>query len=63
MGFVVSSIVTSTESGLPASTDVGRLESSATVNVSSSVSASTAVVIVPVPLVSPLLILMLDSGP
>ena len=61
-GVVVSVIVTSTEPGLPAVTDDGRVPS-ATVNVSSSRSSSAAVVIVPVPVVEPALIVMDDSDP
>ena len=57
-----SEIVTVTDDGLPAVTEAGRLPS-ATVNVSSSVSASCAVVTVPVLLVEPLLIVMLVSVP
>ncbi|MCY3594324.1 MAG: hypothetical protein OXH01_03690 [Bacteroidetes bacterium] len=56
----LSLIVTSTALGLPAVTDGGRLLS-ATVNVSSSASASSVVEIVPVPLVEPALIAMPDS--
>ena len=57
-----SEIVIRTEFGLPAATPFGRVPS-ATVNLSSSVSVSCAVVIVPVPVVFPRLIVMLDSGP
>ena len=57
-----SLMVTRTELGLPAVTDDGRLPS-ATVNVSSSVSASWFVVTVPVPFVEPELMVMLDSEP
>ena len=57
-----SRILTVTEDGLPARTDEGRLPS-ATVNVSSSVSASSLVVIVPVPVAEPPAIVMLASAP
>ena len=52
----------STDDGVPAVTVFGRVPS-ATVKVSSSVSASCAIVIVPVPLVAPELIVMLVSVP
>ena len=61
-GVVVSVIVTVTEVGLPDTTDDGRVPS-ATVNVSSRVSASAVVDIVPVPVVEPAAIVMLDSDP
>ncbi|MCY3594323.1 MAG: hypothetical protein OXH01_03685 [Bacteroidetes bacterium] len=61
-GIVVSRIVTSTELGLPAVNDDGRLLS-ATVNVSSSASVSSVVEIVPVPLVAPAPIVMEESEP
>ena len=57
-----SRIVTSTDDGLPAVTSVGSVPSD-TVNVSSSVSASSTVGIVPVPVVRPPLIVMLASAP
>ena len=59
---VVSQIVTVTEPGLPACTDDGRLPS-ATVNVSKSVSSSSFVDIVPVPLIEPALISIPESEP
>ena len=59
-----SEIVICTELGLPPVTDDGRLAVfSATVNVSSSSSASWFVVTVPVPVVEPELTAMLDSVP
>ena len=57
-----SRIVTRTEDGFPAVTGAGR-SPIATVNVSSSVSASSAVVIVPLPLVKPALTRMPASVP
>ena len=60
----LSSMVTVTEAVSPAVCPIGRLAVfSATVNVSSMVSASTAVVIIPVPVVSPPAILIADSAP
>ena len=57
-----SRILTVIELGLPSVTEDGKLPS-ATVNVSSSVSASRAVVIAPVPLVWPPVIVMPASVP
>ena len=56
-------MVTSTEFGLPAVIPLGREPPSATVNVSLLVSASSVVVIVPVPLVAPFAILIEDRLP
>ncbi|MCY4510893.1 MAG: hypothetical protein OXG35_28625 [Acidobacteria bacterium] len=61
-GGVVSLMVTSTEFGWPAATDPGR-SPRAIVKVSSSSSASSAVVIVPAPLVCPASMTMLASVP